>query len=199
MTSPVKETSPAMTAPSVPAAAMTPAWVDLPPPRDEPPRVSLVVPLFNEEATLPELLRRTLVVLDETPGGPHELILCDDGSGDRTGVMIAEAAAADDRVRAVWLSRNFGHQTALAAAMDHAGGDVLLLLDGDLQDRPEELPRFIERWRAGADVVYGVRAARKEGWLLVLVSHLHGGAVDMPALRDLCDAAGVAVVEAVTV
>ena len=101
------------------------------------PRVSFAIPVFNEEAVLPELLRRTTAVLDQLPGGPHEAVLVDDGSSDRTWQMLEKAALLDPRIKAVALSRNFGHQTALGAALDHATGDVAVLLDGDLQDPPE--------------------------------------------------------------
>jgi len=130
------------------------------------PRVSVAVPLYNEEENLPELLRRVLAVLDALPGGPHELVLVDDGSTDRTRSMMEEAARVDARVVAVCLSRNFGHQAAFSAALDHVGGDVVVLADGDLQDPPEEIPRFVEAWTQGYDVVYAKRERRKEAlWL----------------------------------
>lgn len=130
------------------------------------PRVSVAVPLYNEEANLAELLRRTGAVLDALPGGPHELVLVDDGSTDRTRSMMLEAAGRDPRVVAVLLSRNFGHQAAFSAALDHVTGDVVVLADGDLQDPPEEIPRFLEAHAQGYDVVYAKRERRKEpAWL----------------------------------
>lgn len=130
------------------------------------PRVSVAVPLYNEEENIPELLRRVGAVLDGLPGGPHELVMVDDGSRDRTRAMMEEAAAEDERIVAVSLSRNFGHQPALSAALDHASGDVVVLIDGDLQDRPEEIPRFLEYHAEGYDVVYAQRERRKEPlWL----------------------------------
>jgi glycosyltransferase involved in cell wall biosynthesis len=130
------------------------------------PTVSVAVPLYNEEATLPELLRRVRAVLDALPGGPHELVLVDDGSTDETRAMMEEAARADGRVVSVALSRNFGHQPALTAALDHVGGDVVVLMDADLQDPPEEIPRFLEAYHRGYDVVYAKRERRKEPlWL----------------------------------
>jgi polyisoprenyl-phosphate glycosyltransferase len=77
------------------------------------PRVSLAIPLYNEEAVLPELLRRSTAVLDGIPGGPHEIVLVDDGSSDRTWELLEGAAEKDSRLVVVALSRNFGHQTAL--------------------------------------------------------------------------------------
>ncbi len=131
--------------------------------REKNPRVSICIPLFNEEAVLPELLRRVRAVVDALPGGPHEILLVNDGSTDATPQMLRDEAAKDDRLTVLLFSRNFGHQAAISAALDHASGDVVVLMDGDLQDRPEEIPRFIEQWREGYDVVYAVRAKRKEG------------------------------------
>jgi polyisoprenyl-phosphate glycosyltransferase len=130
------------------------------------PRVSFAIPVFNEQAVLPELLRRTTAVLDQIPGGPHEVVLVDDGSSDRTWPMLEEAALLDPRIKAVALSRNFGHQTALGAALDHVTGDVAVLLDGDLQDPPEAVSTLLEHYRQGYDVVYVRRVNRKESWLL---------------------------------
>jgi len=119
--------------------------------------LSVVAPLFNEEKTVAEFVRRVGLALD---GLRFELILVDDGSTDATPRLLREAAAGDDRVRVVTLSRNFGHQAAITAGLDHARGDVAVMLDGDLQDPPELIPEMLERWREGADVVYGVRRER---------------------------------------
>lgn len=132
----------------------------------EPLRLSVGIPLHNEEAVLPELLRRTLALLDRLEGGPHELILVDDGSSDRTADMIGAASREDPRIVMVSLSRNFGHQAALSAALDQVTGDALVLMDGDLQDAPEEIPRLLARYREGYDVVYAQRQGRKESLLL---------------------------------
>lgn len=134
-----------------------------------PPRVSVAIPLFNEEAGIAELLRRVRAVLDATPGGPHELVLVDDGSADRTAQLMEQAALEDDRVVAIELSRNFGHQAALSAALDHVQGDVTFVMDGDLQDPPELLPRFLDLYAQGNDVVYASRVNRKERWWLRVV------------------------------
>jgi len=130
------------------------------------PLVSLAVPVFNEEALIPELLRRTLAVLDQLPGGPHELILVDDGSRDATFDRLRDAALQDPRVTVLSFSRNFGHQLALTAALDAATGDVVVLMDGDLQDRPESIPTFLDYYHRGYEVVYAIRGKRKENWLL---------------------------------
>ncbi len=131
-----------------------------------PVRVSLAIPVYNEEAVVPELIRRTTAVLDGIPGGPHEIVLVDDGSSDRTLEMLEQAAEKDARIVVVSLSRNFGHQTALGAALDQVSGDVVVLLDGDLQDPPEGVPTLIEWYQQGYDVVYVRRVDRKESWWL---------------------------------
>ena len=132
------------------------------------PRVSVAVPVYNEEANVVELVRRIAAVLDQVPGGPHQLLFVDDGSSDRTRALLADAAAADQRVTVVALSRNFGHQPALTAALDHVGGDVVILMDGDLQDQPETIPEFLAAHARGYDVVYAQRVDRKEAWWLRL-------------------------------
>ncbi len=126
------------------------------------PRVSAAIAVHNEEAVFPELVRRLTAVLDDLPGGPHEMVFVDDGSTDRTYDLIIEAAAADSRVVGVRLSRNFGHQAALTAALETVTGDVVVAMDGDLQDRPEEIPRFVAEYEKGYDVVYAQRVRRKE-------------------------------------
>ena len=132
----------------------------------EQPSVSVAIPLYNEEAVLPELLSRTRAVLDEIPGGPHQIVLVDDGSSDGTWEMLDAAARKDSRLVVVELSRNFGHQTALGAALDYVSGDVTVLMDGDLQDPPEAIPVLLDTYKQGYDVVYVQRVNRKEAlWL----------------------------------
>jgi len=133
-----------------------------------PPRVSIAIPVYNEATVVPELLRRVEAVLDTTPGGPHEIVLVDDGSRDNTLALLRAAATTDPRLVVVALSRNFGHQAALTAAIDQARGDAVMLMDGDLQDPPETLPVFLEYYRQGYDVVYAERIKRKEAWYLRL-------------------------------
>lgn len=132
------------------------------------PRVSLAIPVYNEEAVVPELIRRTTAILDQIPGGPHEIVLVDDGSSDRTAALLEAAAQKDPRLVVLELSRNFGHQTALASALDYVSGDVAVLMDGDLQDPPEAIPRLIDTFQQGYDVVYVQRINRKEAWWLRL-------------------------------
>ncbi len=131
-------------------------------------RLSVAIPLHNEEAGVRELLRRLGAVLDSIPGGPHEMVLVDDGSRDRTLMMLRAEARRDSRLVVVALSRNFGHQPALSAALDYVSGDVVVAMDGDLQDRPEAIPELLAKHREGYDVVYAQRVKRKESWLLRL-------------------------------
>jgi glycosyltransferase involved in cell wall biosynthesis len=131
-------------------------------------RLSVAIPLHNEEAGIPELLRRLGAVLDSVPGGPHEIVLVDDGSRDRTLDVLHMAARRDPRLVVVALSRNFGHQAALSAGLDYVSGDVVVAMDGDLQDRPEAIPGLLAKHREGFDVVYAQRVKRKEQWLLRL-------------------------------
>lgn len=130
------------------------------------PKLSITIPVYNEEECLPELYRRVRDALDELPGGPHELIFVDDGSSDGSGEILSALAGIDPRVSVIVLSRNFGHQAALTAALDHAAGEAVVMMDCDLQDTPETIPRFVEKYREGYDVVYATRVKRKEGLLL---------------------------------
>ncbi|MGA9977908.1 MAG: glycosyltransferase family 2 protein [Candidatus Sulfotelmatobacter sp.] len=130
------------------------------------PSISIAIPVYNEEAVLPELLRRTRAVLDQIPGSPHQIVFVDDGSSDHTGELLEAAAKKDPRLVVVDLSRNFGHQTALGAALDYVSGDVAILMDGDLQDPPEAIPILVAAYQQGYDVVYVQRVNRKEAWWL---------------------------------
>jgi glycosyltransferase involved in cell wall biosynthesis len=121
--------------------------------------LSVVAPVYNEQELIGAFHARVCAALE---GIPFELVLVDDGSGDATPQLLAEIAARDERVRVVELSRNFGHQTALTAGLDHARGDAVVMMDADLQDPPELIRQMLEHWRAGTDVVYAVRR-RREG------------------------------------
>ena len=120
--------------------------------------LSVVAPVYNEEGTIEEFYTRVCAALD---GLRFELVLVDDGSRDSSAEILDRLADGDPRVRVISLSRNFGHQTALTAGLDHAGGDAVVMLDADLQDPPELIPRMLDRWRAGCDVVYAVRDERE--------------------------------------
>jgi dolichol-phosphate mannosyltransferase len=119
--------------------------------------LSVVVPLHDEEDTVRELCRRIDVALT---GVPFELILVDDASTDGTPELLDALADEDPGLRVIHLSRNFGHQAALTAGLEHARGDAVTMLDGDLQDPPELLPKMLAHWRSGSDVVSAVRTYR---------------------------------------
>lgn len=153
------------------------------------PALSVVVPLYDEEALVPLLVSRLARVLDGLGlSGPDaaEVILVDDGSHDGTFAAVARAHAADARFVGLSLSRNFGHQVAISAGLAHARGEAVAVMDGDLQDPPEALRPLWARLREGYDVVYAVRASRPEGFLKRLAYHgfyrLLGalGAVEIP-------------------
>lgn len=135
----------------------------------EPPEVSVVLPVHDEEANVAELYGRLCAAL----AGERsvELVFVDDGSRDASAVAVAELCRYDPRIRLVRLSRNFGHQAAMAAGLDHAHGRAVVLMDSDLQDPPEVIPDMLAAWRAGAQVVYGVRRDRKEHAVKRLAYH----------------------------
>jgi polyisoprenyl-phosphate glycosyltransferase len=125
---------------------------------------SIVVPVFNEEAVLPAFFERLRAALE--PVGDWEVVFVDDGSTDDTYAILKSLAASDGRVRLIRFGRNFGQQVAIAAGIDAADGDTVTVIDADLQDPPELIPQMIERWRAGADVVYAIHQSREgELWI----------------------------------
>jgi len=129
-------------------------------------RLSVAIPIHNEESVLAELLQRLRAVLDRVAGGPHEIVFVDDGSTDRTFEILEAAAKEDRRIVVLSLSRNFGHQAAISAGLDHVTGDAAVVMDGDLQDVPEIIPKFVEKFQQGYDVVYAQRVRRKEPLML---------------------------------
>lgn len=140
------------------------------PHRSARPFVSAVIPCYNEEESLPVLYERLTKVLSASTDR-YEIVFANDGSRDRTLEIIREISARDARVRGVSLSRNFGHQACLTAGLDHARGEVVLMMDADLQDPPELLPKMIEKWRRGVDVVFAVRKKRKgESWFKLVTA-----------------------------
>jgi glycosyltransferase involved in cell wall biosynthesis len=129
--------------------------------------LSVVSPMLDEVGLVREFHRRVTEALE---GVPFELIVVDDGSTDGTEAILDEIAAADERVRVLHLSRPFGHQMAITAGLDHAVGDAVVMLDGDLQDPPELIPELLERWRAGADIVIAKRRVREGETRMKLVT-----------------------------
>lgn len=133
-------------------------------PRDNPSRLSLVIPLYNESEVTPILRAKMEEFLAGLPC-PGEVILVNDGSSDRTLAMLLEWAAVDPRIKVIGLARNFGHQVAATAGLDHASGDAVVLMDADLQDPMDVIHEMLAKYREGYDVVYGQRKRReKESW-----------------------------------
>jgi dolichol-phosphate mannosyltransferase len=126
--------------------------------------LSMVLPAYNEEEVLPETYKRFTAECPKFKefGLDYEIIFVNDGSRDSTGQILDELAGRDPRVRAVHLTRNFGHQAAISAGLTVASGNAVAIMDCDLQDPPEVLPQFIKKWQAGNQVVYAIRQKRKE-------------------------------------
>jgi dolichol-phosphate mannosyltransferase len=124
------------------------------------PVLSVVVPCFNEEEIICDTNRRLQAVLDQAPV-EFEIIYVDDGSTDSTPELLRQLQESDERVRIVRFSRNFGHQMAITAGIEHGSGDAVVVIDADLQDPPEVILEFVQKWTDGYDVVYGVRAERE--------------------------------------
>ncbi|OGE36490.1 hypothetical protein A3A14_00960 [Candidatus Daviesbacteria bacterium RIFCSPLOWO2_01_FULL_43_38] len=128
------------------------------------PSISFVIPMFNEEECAPVLYSRILKVCNEIKA-KFELIAVDDGSSDRTLSVLKKLRKKDPRVKIISFARNFGHQIAIIAGLKYAFGDVVIVMDADLQDPPELIPEMLEKWRGGYKVIYGVRDEREESWL----------------------------------
>jgi dolichol-phosphate mannosyltransferase len=125
--------------------------------------LSVVVPCFNEEAVIGLTHRHLVEALGADPSFDLEIVYVNDGSRDRTEALLFELAERDPRVKVVSFTRNFGHQPAVSAGLEYAGGDAVAVIDADLQDPPEVILRLMEKWREGFDVVNAVREKRKEG------------------------------------
>ncbi|HCS74893.1 MAG TPA: glycosyltransferase [Clostridiales bacterium] len=121
---------------------------------------SIIVPMYNEEDVIEETYQRLKKVMDQT-GESYELLFVNDGSKDRSAQIISELARIDESIRLIDFSRNFGHQIAVTAGLDYVQGQAIVIIDADLQDPPEVIPRMLEKWREGYDVVYGKRLKRQ--------------------------------------
>ncbi len=132
--------------------------------------ISIVIPIYNEHETIPELHHRLSQVMGQV-SEPYEIIFVNDGSQDNSLPALKQCAGKDSRVKVVDLARNFGHQVAISAGIDSAGGEAVILMDGDLQDPPELLTKLIALWRDGFDVIYTVKRSRKENVLKRFAFH----------------------------
>ncbi len=146
------------------------------------PDFSVIIPVCNEEENLAYLYARLSPVMEKL--GTYEIILVDDGSRDNSWPIIKDLHEKDRRVKGVSFSRNFGHHIAITAGLDHANGQTIILMDGDLQDQPEEIPKLWEKLREGYDLVYGIRKVKKDSlpkrlnsflfwWFLNKLSGIH--------------------------
>ncbi len=142
------------------------------------PKFSVGIPIYNEEENLVELYQRLTAVLErlnieeKRSTDNHEIILVDDGSIDHSWQIIKRLHRKDHRVKAIRFSRNFGHHIALTAGLDNVKGSVIILMDGDLQDPPEEIPKLYEKFKEGYDVVYGIRQQRHDPILKKISSYI---------------------------
>ncbi len=136
--------------------------------------LSLVVPVYYEEECIAQFLKETKIVLDKQ-GIDYEYVFIDDGSKDRTTEIIKQEAASNKRIKLVELSYNHGKQAAVTAGINYALGSYLLYMDPDLQDPPEEIPRFLEEMEKGYDIVYGIRKEKKDSFLNRIYSKIFWG------------------------
>lgn len=158
----------------------------------ETPLISIIIPCFNEESVIDETHRRLVCILSAIANVRFELVYIDDGSLDGTLVRLQGLQIRDDRVRIISFSRNFGHQVAVTAGLEHAAGDAVVLIDADLQDPPEVILEMVERWRKGTDVAYGVREKREgethfKVWTAKVFYRLLNGISDVPMPVDTGD------------
>lgn len=146
--------------------------------------ISIVVPAYNEEDGIEELYQR-VVAASPSWGDSFELVIVDDGSRDRTMEICERLASLDARLKIISLSRNFGHQAAVSAGLAHARGSIVIVMDADLQDPPEELAPFIRKIHEGWDVVYAIRTKRKEGILKRICYRLYYRILKRVAMLDI--------------
>jgi glycosyltransferase involved in cell wall biosynthesis len=131
---------------------------------------SVIIPVFNEQENILELYKRLTAQMERL--GTYEIILVDDGSTDRSWEIIKEFHEKDPHIRGISFSRNFGHHIAITAGIDYAKGNTIILMDGDLQDPPEEILRLVDKFREGYDIVYGIRKTRHDPLFKRLTSNL---------------------------
>jgi glycosyltransferase involved in cell wall biosynthesis len=131
---------------------------------------SVVIPVYNEEENILELYSRLTAQMEKL--GTYEIIMVDDGSTDMSWGFIKELHEKDSRLKGLSFSRNFGHHIAITAGLDHAKGEKVILMDGDLQDPPEEIPKLYEKFNEGYDLIYGIREKRQDNILKKITSYL---------------------------
>jgi undecaprenyl-phosphate 4-deoxy-4-formamido-L-arabinose transferase len=153
---------------------------------DDRPDVSLVVPIYNEERTIEQVVRQAVEVL-ETDTRTFEVIVVDDGSQDGTWGVVERLHAGDARIKAVRFKRNFGQHPAMHAGLVRARGEIVVTMDGDLQNQPSDLPRLIEAVAGGADVASGRRRGREDSWGRTLPSKLINGMLRRFTRADISD------------
>jgi glycosyltransferase involved in cell wall biosynthesis len=143
------------------------------------PDFSIVIPIFNEQETIPELCSRLTTVMDTlcAEGSSYEIIMVDDGSTDQSWQMIRDLHERNPRVIGVNFSRNFGHHIAITAGLDYAKGNSVVVMDGDLQDPPEEIPKLYRKLGEGYDLVYGIRAQRQDNYFRKLSTYFFTGMI----------------------
>lgn len=132
--------------------------------------ITIVIPIFNESHTIPELCLRINKAM-ESVNETYEILFVNDGSYDDSLNVLKHYASQSSNIKVINMARNFGHQVSISTGIDHAEGDAVILMDGDLQDPPEILPNLIEKWRNGYDVVYMVKRSRKEFFLKRFAFH----------------------------
>jgi len=152
-------------------------------------KLAVVIPIFNEEDVLPELFRRLEAACAAVQGAEWRAILVNDGSSDGSQQALLRQCAANPHFAAVELSRNFGHQAAIAAGLAHADADAVVVMDGDLQDPPEIIPQMVAAWRDGGEVVLAMRRSRQESGLIrrvgfALFHRLFGWIADTPMVMQ---------------
>ena len=128
-------------------------------------RISFVIPVYDEEGNLPELYKRLINVLENELQTTYEIIFVDDGSKDSSWKIIEELHKQNENVKGIKFSRNFGHHIAITAGMDYSRGNSVILMDADLQDQPEEIPKLFKKFQEGFDVVFGIRKEKQHSFL----------------------------------
>ena len=136
------------------------------------PLISIVAPVYNEEAVVERFYKTLKRVTKKITKYRFEIILVDDGSSDRSLIILKYLSLRDQAVKTISLSRNFGHQIAMVAGLDHASGDAVITLDSDLQDPPKEIINLIKKWEQGAEIVLAERISRQDPFFVKFFARL---------------------------